>query len=368
MLHPGSRIACCTADGTSTLRDHFGRRRFSIPTPSASASTRSTGRRRGSCARPRRCSPTAACRRRSSGGCEACSERWRPGIFFPFPRGDRVTAIANSSHCSTGSAAASRPPLWRLRVRLQPYAFERPTRAIWGRSRTGCSCSSSAACSGCEATLARPRRCRGRCARARPLRLGLPGPARRIRGLRLPGGRFVRLRGRREWLRSALLGAAVYLVAVLALLPILILYARERSSVRAEVSHRVGEIANLSAKTTAYLLPRHATRCSTSARRRHLLDLTEQTLFFGYTTAAPALAAVVLPRARRPRAACLRAPLLDGGVRRRAGAGRGVDLAPADLPDRAALDRDALRAAGRAFSTYYRAYSRDSASRSGSGS
>jgi hypothetical protein len=105
---------------------------------------------------------------------------------------------------------------------------------------------------------------------------------------------LARLPARLERRRSVRLGAAAYGVCGLALTPILVLYASQHSSVVQTASHPINDTYDLGAKLSAYLLPSPRNPLFHWLRGIHPGDLTEQTLFFGYTTAALAVAAVVL--------------------------------------------------------------------------
>jgi hypothetical protein len=111
---------------------------------------------------------------------------------------------------------------------------------------------------------------------------------------------FARRPGTRERLRVAGLAAASYLVCALSLIPILVLYARERSTVRNAVSHEEVDVYRYAATVGAYLLPSPRNPLFHWLRGIHSIELTEGTLFFGYTTLALALAAVVLLCAHDP--------------------------------------------------------------------
>ena len=341
MLHPGSRIACCTADGTSTLRDYWAasvqhRNPFSFSFDALDGAPQGLVR-----------TPATVL---ANGGLQTAFVWWLRGPLgavaawnlFLF-LGVVATAIATFVLLERLGCSFTASLFGAYVFAFSPYAFERAYAGHLGLLQNWVLVLVAGALLGL-----RERRSLTRAA-AVGAAVALAFYVSAYQGLLAGFAAFVflavelvRLRGRREWLRSALLGAAVYLVAALALLPILILYARERSTVRAEVSHHVGEISNLSAKATAYLLPSPRNPLFHWLGGFHPLDLTEQTLFFGYTTVALALAAVLLLRRgdpwlqaseRRLWTAVFAAVLAPAAV---------LVLAAAELPDRPALDRDAL--------------------------
>jgi hypothetical protein len=94
--------------------------------------------------------------------------------------------------------------------------------------------------------------------------------------------------------RAAALGGLSYAVALVSLAPILVLYAHERSSVSALAGHTPSEVAELGASVWSYLLPSPRNPLFHWLRSVHSGDLTEQTIFYGFTTIALAAAALVL--------------------------------------------------------------------------
>ncbi len=356
VLHPGSRIACCTADGTSTLRDYWAAS-VQHSNPFSFSFDALDGAPQGLVRTP----ATVL----ANGGLQTAFVWWLRGPLgavaawnlFLF-LGVIATAIATFALLDRLGCSFTASLFGAYVFAFSPYAFERAYAGHLGLLQNWV----------LVLVVGGLLRLRERRSLARAAAVGaalaLAFYVSAYQGLLAGFAAFVflavelvRLRGRREWLRSALLGAAVYLVAVLALLPILILYARERSSVRAEVSHRVGEIANLSAKTTAYLLPSPRNPLFHWLAGFHPLDLTEQTLFFGYTTVALALAAVVLLRRGDP--------WLRASERRYWTAVFAAVLVPAavllSLPPSHRIGPLSIAmpsALLRAFSTYYRVYSR----------
>jgi len=111
-----------------------------------------------------------------------------------------------------------------------------------------------------------------------------------------PGGRGVRL-------RSAALGAFAYATALVLMIPIFGLYVSERSAVRATVGRPVSDLSYYAASLGSFLVPSPRNPLLRSLDgwqpirwllNLHPTDLTEQTLFFGYTTLAFAVVAAVL--------------------------------------------------------------------------
>jgi hypothetical protein len=97
-----------------------------------------------------------------------------------------------------------------------------------------------------------------------------------------------------ERIRAAWLAAMAYLVTGLALIPMLVLYNHERSTVDAAVAHDQTEVYRYAASLSAYLVPSPRNPLFHWLRTVHPDDVAEQTLFFGYTTLALAVAAVFL--------------------------------------------------------------------------
>ena len=105
---------------------------------------------------------------------------------------------------------------------------------------------------------------------------------------------LVRLGGRRERLGTVGLGAFAYLSGLAAMTPIFVLYAREHAAVVEATAQRANDLYTYSAQLSAYLVPSPRNPLFHWVRGFHSNDLTEQTLFFGYSTLLLALAAVVL--------------------------------------------------------------------------
>jgi hypothetical protein len=103
---------------------------------------------------------------------------------------------------------------------------------------------------------------------------------------RLPSGR-----GR---LGTLLLGATTYIATALALIPVFVLYSRERALVASSTSHTTSDFYTYAARMSAYFVPSPRNPLFHSLRRFHPADLTEQTLYFGYTTWLLALCCVVM--------------------------------------------------------------------------
>jgi hypothetical protein len=105
----------------------------------------------------------------------------------------------------------------------------------------------------------------------------------------------VRGRSSSERFRTVGLGVSAYVVCGITLVPILALYFSDQSAVRALAGHQAVDLSAYAASASAYLLPSprnplfHWLRGDYSAS-----ELTEHTLFFGYTTLALAVVAYVL--------------------------------------------------------------------------
>jgi hypothetical protein len=119
-------------------------------------------------------------------------------------------------------------------------------------------------------------------------------------------------------LRTAGLGVFAYGVALVSVIPVLVVFARERSSFRAAVSRSAHDFTTYAAPISAYLLPsprnpllHHLGAFGRWLIARHPTDLTEHTLFAGYTTGLLAVVAVVFLLRRDGR-------LLEPAFRRRA--------------------------------------------------
>ncbi len=109
---------------------------------------------------------------------------------------------------------------------------------------------------------------------------------------------LARAPARRERLRSVVLGGTAYFVTGIALVPILVLYARERTDVQGTTSHQAADFYTYAAALAAYLVPSPRNPLFHWVRGIHPGSLTEETLFYGYTTLALAVVAVVLLRRR----------------------------------------------------------------------
>ncbi len=97
----------------------------------------------------------------------------------------------------------------------------------------------------------------------------------------------------RTWRATLAHGGLAAFVGLAALTPVLVLYADERSAVDASVNHASNQIVEYSATLSGYLLPSpHNTLFG--AIHNPSRNLTEDTLFFGYSTLLLALAGIVL--------------------------------------------------------------------------
>jgi hypothetical protein len=105
----------------------------------------------------------------------------------------------------------------------------------------------------------------------------------------------VRAPDRRLRMRRSGRSAGVYVVAILALTPILALYAQERSAVNESLVRNVDATSKFGAAFGAYFLPSPRNPLDPSwLARLHSVNLIEETLFFGYAAWALALVAAVL--------------------------------------------------------------------------
>jgi hypothetical protein len=95
-------------------------------------------------------------------------------------------------------------------------------------------------------------------------------------------------------LRSALLCGASFVAAGIGLIPVLVLYAREKAAVDASTGHAAGDLSRFGASLGAYLVPSPRNPLFHWLRGIHPGDLTEETLFVGYTTLVLAAAGFVL--------------------------------------------------------------------------
>jgi hypothetical protein len=105
---------------------------------------------------------------------------------------------------------------------------------------------------------------------------------------------LVRGPGRQERIRTIALASTSLWASVVALAPILILYVRERSSVTSAIGHTYGDLYGFAAHMGGYFLPSPTNPFFHWLQGIHPADLNEQTNFFGYTTFALAIAAAVL--------------------------------------------------------------------------
>ena len=299
VLHPGSRVACCTADGTSTLRDYWAasvqhRNPFTFTFDALDGAPQGLTR-----------TPATVL---ANGGVQTAFVWWLRGPLgavgawnaFLF-LGLIATGMATFALLERLGCAFTASLFGAYVFAFSPYAFERAYAGHLGLLQNWV----LVLVVGALLRLRERRSVVGAAAVGATIALAFYVSA--YQGLLAAFATFVflavelvRLRGRLQWLQSAGLGLVVYLMAVLALIPVLVLYSRERSTVRAEVTHRVGELANLAGKTTAYLLPSPRNPLFHWLGGFHPLDLTEETLFFGYTTLALAVVAVLLLRRRDP--------------------------------------------------------------------
>ena len=107
-----------------------------------------------------------------------------------------------------------------------------------------------------------------------------------------------RLPERRARWRTVALTAGAFVVGMVALVPVLVLYARDHTVVQTAAVHATSDFFDFAAKPLAYVLPSPRNPLFHSLRSAHPADLVEQTLFFGYTTLALAVVSVVLLRRR----------------------------------------------------------------------
>ena len=105
-----------------------------------------------------------------------------------------------------------------------------------------------------------------------------------------------RLPVRRERWRTVALTASAFVVSMVALVPVLVLYARDRSVVQTAAVHATSDFYDFAAKPLAYVLPSPRNPLFHWLRGAHPANLVEETLFFGYTTLTLAAVAVVLLR------------------------------------------------------------------------
>ncbi|HEX4518284.1 MAG TPA: hypothetical protein VH063_01760 [Gaiellaceae bacterium] len=105
---------------------------------------------------------------------------------------------------------------------------------------------------------------------------------------------FWRLPSKEDRIRSLALVTTTYGSAAIALLPVLDLYKRERSSVDTSAAHSLNDLYTFAARVTAYAVPSPGNPLFHWVRGFHPTDVFEQTLFIGYTTWVLAIVAVVL--------------------------------------------------------------------------
>jgi hypothetical protein len=111
---------------------------------------------------------------------------------------------------------------------------------------------------------------------------------------------WARLPARRDRLRTIALTASAFAVSVIALLPVFVMYTHDRSTVQTSTAHAGSDLYLFAARPSAYLLPSPRNPLFHWLRGFHPTDLTEETLFFGYTTFALAVVAVLMLRRRAP--------------------------------------------------------------------
>ena len=107
-----------------------------------------------------------------------------------------------------------------------------------------------------------------------------------------------RLPSRPDRIRSVALLSSVYYSSLLFLAPILILYVKERAAVQAGTGHGYADVFFFSARLSSYFVPSPRNPLFHWIHGIHSSDLTEQTLFAGFTTWALAITALVLVRRR----------------------------------------------------------------------
>ena len=99
---------------------------------------------------------------------------------------------------------------------------------------------------------------------------------------------------RRERIRSLALTSFTYIVTAGTLLPLAYAYYRERTTLDTAVGHTTGDFYAFAARMSAYLVPSPRNPIEHFTRSLHTANLTEQTLFVGYSSMLLALAGVVL--------------------------------------------------------------------------
>ena len=94
--------------------------------------------------------------------------------------------------------------------------------------------------------------------------------------------------------RTLGLTLSAFVVSLVALAPVLIMYAHERAVVQTSAVHASSDFYHFAARPLSYVLPSPRNPLFHWLRGVHSTDLIEETLFFGYTTLVLAAAAVVL--------------------------------------------------------------------------
>jgi hypothetical protein len=107
-----------------------------------------------------------------------------------------------------------------------------------------------------------------------------------------------RLRPREERIRTVALASASFWTTVLALSPLIVLYEKQSSAIAASIGHTYGDLYGFAAQMGGYFLPSPTNPLFHWLKGIHPADLNEQSNFFGFTTIALAVAAVVLLRRR----------------------------------------------------------------------
>jgi hypothetical protein len=105
-----------------------------------------------------------------------------------------------------------------------------------------------------------------------------------------------RLRSRPDRIRTVALASTSFWTMVAALLPIFVLYKRHSHAISSAIGHNYGDLYGYAARMGGYLLPSPSNPLFHWLRHLHPSDLTEQSNYFGYTTLALAIAGVVLVR------------------------------------------------------------------------
>jgi hypothetical protein len=105
---------------------------------------------------------------------------------------------------------------------------------------------------------------------------------------------FIRIRGNGQRFRTFALASASVWTSVVALSPLLVLYSRQRATISGEIGHSFGDLYGFAAQMSGYFLPSPLNPLFHWVAGSHAKDLNEQSNFFGYTTLLLAIAAVVL--------------------------------------------------------------------------